>query len=215
VSPDETPVPEPDEDEEETDTSEAPAAPAEQSAPPAAEAPVPTPKRRGRGAPKPAADTKPAEKTEAAKPKVKVPKAPRRPTLTPEQARLLSERRAQDRRRPRFTRQASYRYYRIGRDESWRRPRGQQSKQRRHYGYRSTVVSIGFRGPRLVRGRTPSGFLPVRVRTPADVERIDPAREAALIARTVGTRRRLVLEETARKRGVHVLNPLTKDRQEA
>ncbi len=34
-------------------------------------------------------------------------------------------------------RQAANRYFRIGRDGAWRRPRGLQSKQRRHYGYRS------------------------------------------------------------------------------
>ena len=32
--------------------------------------------------------------------------------------------------------------------------------------------------------------------------------DAIVIARTVGTRRRLVLEETARKLGIHVLNPI-------
>jgi large subunit ribosomal protein L32e len=142
------------------------------------------------------------------------PKAPRRPTLDPEVARLLAVRREGDGRRPRFTRQASYRYYRIGRDESWRRPRGQQSKQRRHYKYRSTVVSIGLRGPAKARGLTPTGFRPVVVSTPKEIEKLKPATEAAIIARTVGTRRRLVLEETARKAGVHVLNPITRDGEE-
>jgi large subunit ribosomal protein L32e len=156
----------------------------------------------------------PATPEEAPKPKTKAPKdtaPPRRPKLSPEVARLLAHRRGQDDRRPRFTRQASYRYWRIGRDRAWRKPRGLQSKQRRHYGYRSTIVSVGFRSPRLVRGRTPTGFLPIVVQTVGEIERVDPAHEAAIIARTVGTQRRLVLEEAARKRGVHVLNPLTKE----
>ncbi|MCI4334399.1 MAG: 50S ribosomal protein L32e [Thermoplasmata archaeon] len=141
-------------------------------------------------------------------------KAPRRPTLDPALRRLLTIRRQGVRRRPKFVRTASHRYWRIGRWESWRKPKGQQSKQRRHYGYRPTIVSIGFGSPRRTRGLTPSGFRPCLVRTPAEVDRLDAAREAALIARTVGTRQRLVLEERARERGVHVLNPLLHDREE-
>ncbi|HEV2428228.1 MAG TPA: 50S ribosomal protein L32e, partial [Thermoplasmata archaeon] len=127
---------------------------------------------------------------------------------------LMSVRDAVDRRRPKFVRTASHRYWRIGRRNSWRRPRGLQSKQRRHYGYRPVVVSIGFGSPRRTRGLTPTGFRPVLVRTPDEVKKLDRSSDAAVIARTVGTRRRLVLEETARKLGIHVLNPITRDRKE-
>jgi large subunit ribosomal protein L32e len=160
----------------------------------------------------------PAATEEAPKPKAKAPKEtppPRRPTLSPKVAQLLRYRRGQDDHRPLFVRQAAHRYWRIGRDGAWRKPRGLQSKQRRHYGYRPTVVSIGFRSPRLVRGRTPTGFRTVLVRTADEIGRIDPAHEAAIIARTVGTQKRLVLEEAARKRGVHVLNPITKETRES
>ncbi|MCI4350625.1 MAG: 50S ribosomal protein L32e [Thermoplasmata archaeon] len=156
-----------------------------------------------------AAAPSPPKKSEA-----KGPKAPRRPTLDANAAKLLRLRDAQDDRRPKFTRQASYRYYRIGRDGSWRAPRGLQSKQRRHYGYRSTVARIGFRGPRVVRGLTPSGFRPVLVHTSRDIDAINPTLEAAVIAHGVGTKKRLVLEEVARKRGVHLLNPLVSERRE-
>ncbi|MFZ1023819.1 MAG: 50S ribosomal protein L32e [Thermoplasmata archaeon] len=142
------------------------------------------------------------------------PRAPRRPTLDAQRKRLLGLRDQQDKHRPLFVRQAAHRYFRIGRWESWRRPRGLQSKQRRHYGYRSEVVSVGYRSPARIRGLTPSGFRPVLVQTSSDVEKIDVTTEAAVIARTVGTRRRLALEEIARKRGIHVLNPLVKSEAE-
>jgi len=161
------------------------------------------------------ADPEPAAPAAPAKPAAKNPTAPRRPTVDPALRRLLGVRDALDDARPRFTRQASYRYYRIGRDGSWRAPRGLQSKQRRHYKYRAQVVRIGYGSPGAVRGLTPSGFRPVVVRTAEAIEALDVAREAAIIGRTVGTRRRLVLEEVARRRGVHVLNPLVKDRGEA
>jgi len=165
---------------------------------------------------------KPAPKAEAApapaEPAISespVPKPPRRPVLDPAEAKLLAERRQIGRRRPFFGRQARGRYFRIGRDESWRRPRGLQSKQRRHYGYRPEIVSIGYRSPALVRGRTPTGFRPVLVRNSSEMERLDRERDAAVIARTVGTRRRLILEEVARKLGVHVLNPIVRSEPEA
>ena len=140
--------------------------------------------------------------------------APRRPTLDPEGARLLWVRSDLGGRRPKFVRQATHRYFRIGRRDSWRRPRGLQSKQRRHYGYRSRIVRVGYGGPRRTRGLTPTGFRPVIVRTEAEIARIDPKVEAVVIARTVGTRRRLVLEESCRKLGLHILNPIVKEREE-
>ncbi|HUI38126.1 MAG TPA: 50S ribosomal protein L32e, partial [Thermoplasmata archaeon] len=142
------------------------------------------------------------------------PKPPRRPTLEPELARLLHVRAEVGARRPKFVRTASHRYFRIGRWESWRSAKGLQSKQRRHYGYRPVVVSIGFGSPRRTRGLTPTGFRPVVVRTAGEIEKLDRTTDAAIIARTVGTRRRLALEETARKLGLHVLNPISKESRE-
>ncbi len=164
--------------------------------------------------------SKPAPKEEAPAPKPEedrseTPRTPRRAELPAGQRRLLRARGQIDRRRPIFGRQARYRYYRIGRDGTWRRPRGLQSKQRRHYGYRPKVVRVGYRSPAKVRGLVPSGFRPVLVRTPDDLTGMNAHLEAAIIARTVGTRRRLVLEETARKLGIRVLNPIVKSEQEA
>jgi large subunit ribosomal protein L32e len=169
-----------------------------------------SPAKGAKAAPaKPADDSaKPASKKGTAKDEEKERGAPKRPTLAPELVSLLSVRRIVHRRRPIFGRQAANRYYRIGRDGAWRRPRGLQSKQRRHYGYRAELVSIGYGSPRKVRGLSPSGYRPILVRTDSEIEKLNPKLEAALIARTVGTRRRLGLEETAKKCGVRVLNPI-------
>lgn len=194
--------------EEEQGTTHGPEPPAEPSSvPDSSGAPQATPKKS-------AGRTRKEPAVAAAVKKVTGPKAPRRPALDPELARLLAERRAQDDRRPKFVRQQAHRYFAIGRWDTWRRPRGQQSKQRRHYGYRPTVVSIGFGSPRRTRGLTPTGFVPVLVRRPEEIEAIDLTHQAAIIARTVGTRRRIQIEEAARKRGVHVINPLLRDREE-
>jgi len=176
-------------------------------------APKPAPRRRAKAAPK-EGKTPPKESEEPEVLPVET-RVPRRADLPGEERTLLAARREIDRRRPKFGRQARYRYYRIGRDMAWRRPRGLQSKQRRHYGYRPQIVRIGYRTPARVRGLVPSGFRPVLVRTDRDLEGLDARREAAVIARTVGTRRRLALEEAARRLGIHVLNPIVKSEREA
>jgi len=201
----------------------------ESTPPPAAETTPdtgPTPKKtrtRAKPAPveapageaRPKSDARDSEGSEAEeKKKPELPRAPKRASIAPEARALLSVRDALDRRRPIFGRQAANRYYRIGRDGAWRRPRGLQSKQRRHYGYRPRIVRVGYRSPARVRGLVPSGFRPVLVRTARDLEGIDAKTQAAVIARTIGTRRRLVLEETARRLGVHVLNPIVKSESE-
>jgi large subunit ribosomal protein L32e len=188
---------------------------------PAEPAPTPAPARRkARAAPAepkasdaaPPAEKKPARPAKAEKEEAP---APKRAPLTPARRRLLALRRTLDGRRPIFGRQAANRYYRIGRDGSWRRPRGLQSKQRRHYGYRAEIVSIGYRSPAAVRGLVPSGYAPVLVHNRGQLDGLDGTRQAAIIGRTVGTRLRLVLEEAARKRGIRVLNPLVKAEREA
>ncbi len=113
-----------------------------------AETPTPRKTRTRRAAPaKPKAEPAPEPETKEEKDEVR---APKRARLAAERARLLSVRRTINRRRPVFGRQAANRYFRIGRDGAWRRPRGLQSKQRRHYGYRPQVVSIGYRSPAAV-----------------------------------------------------------------
>ncbi len=186
----------------------------ETPAPTPEEAPTPRPARRRRA--KADAEIAPVAPADVPKPapQPEAPTIPKRAKLPPATATLLATRLRLDAKRPIFGRQAANRYYRIGRDGAWRRPRGLQSKQRRHYGYRPKIVRIGYRSPAAVRGLVPSGFAPVLVRTSADLAGIDAVRQAAIIARTVGTRRRLVLEEEARALGIRVLNPIVKSERE-
>ncbi len=184
---------------------------AEETTPPAAESPeTKRPARRRPRSAEAAPPAKEAPAAPAAKATEPTTKTPKRATLSDESTRLLLARRTLDQRRPIFGRQAANRYWRIGRDGAWRRPRGLQSKQRRHYGYRPKIVRVGYRSPARVRGLVPSGFRPIVVRTSKDLEGLDGQRDAAVIGRTVGTRRRLVLEEEARKLGIRVLNPIAK-----
>ncbi len=168
-------------------------------------------------APKETKETKETKAPKAAPaPKAKKTEEPetpeRRPTpeLSASERRLLVLRTSISHRRPKFVRNQSHRYWRIGRRDSWRAPRGVQSKMRRHYKYRGQVVSIGFRGPAAVRGRTALGLRPVLVHHADELEELVPTKDLVVIARPVGTRKRLVLEEVARKKGLRVANPLSR-----
>jgi len=129
--------------------------------------------------------------------------AEKTPELSDEEARLVARRRAEG--KPAFRRQDYHKKKRT--PESWRRPRGGLSKQRRGVKGKGAKVEAGYRTPTAVRGRHPSGFEEVRVHNVADLDGIDGDREAARIGSTVGARKRERIEDEAEERGIRVLNP--------
>ena len=129
--------------------------------------------------------------------------AEKTPDLSDEEQRLLEKRRRVN--KPQFNRQDYHKKKRT--PTSWRRPRGQLSKQRRGIKGKGDTVESGFRTPKAVRGKHPSGFEEVRVHNADDLDAIDPDTEAARIASKVGARKRERIEEQAEQQGIRVLNP--------
>lgn len=125
------------------------------------------------------------------------------PDLTAEESRLLNERNTTG--KPQFNRHDSHKKKRT--PTSWRRPRGNLSKQRRGIKGKGPVVEAGYRTPTAIRGKHPSGFEEVRVETPDDLEGVDPDKEAVRIGATVGARKRERIEELAEDNDIRVLNP--------
>jgi len=125
------------------------------------------------------------------------------PELEAEEERLLTRRANVP--KPQFNRQDHHKKKRV--PTSWRAPRGQLSKQRRGIKGKGDTVDAGFRTPKAVRGRHPSGFEEVRVHNVDDLEGVDGDREAVRIASKVGGRKRERIEEVAEDRGIRVLNP--------
>ena len=160
------------------------------------------------GESKPAKETKPAEKTKE-EPKAEVVEDKKytpsiKPELDKETADALAKRAIISGRRPAFKRQEWFRYQKLG--ESWRRPKGIHSKMRRNLKRRPPVVDIGFRGPAEVRGLHPSGFEEVLVYNVEGLEGIDPKAQAVRIGGTVGTKKRIDIQERADELGIRVLN---------
>ncbi len=107
--------------------------------------------------------------------------------------------------KPKFNRQDHHKKKRVG--KSWRRPRGNLSKQRVGIKGKGDTVEAGFRTPRAARDKHPSGFEEVRVHNVDDLDGVDGDTEAVRIASSVGDRKRERIEEVAADESIRVLNP--------
>ena len=91
--------------------------------------------------------------------------------------------------------------------DSWRRPRGLQSKQRLQKKAKGAHPTPGFGSPVAVRGLHPSGNEDILVHNPQELEALDAATQAARIAGAVGMKKREVMQARAAELGLKVLNP--------
>ena len=127
-----------------------------------------------------------------------------KPELSDEDADALAKRALISGRRPAFKRQEWFRYSKLG--EKWRKPKGIHSKMKRCLKRRPPMVDIGYRGPKSVRNLHPSGFEEVLIYNVEGLEGIDPKKQAVRIGGTVGTKKRIAIEDRADELGIRVLN---------
>ena len=117
---------------------------------------------------------------------------------------LLAHRRMIKRRKPTFIRQDAHKKGKL--DALWRKPKGLQSKMRKHLrGYRRSPSS-GFRSPQLVRGLDKRGLLPLVVHNKADLQRLDPQKNSVILGSTLGNRKKLEVLQYALEKRFNVLN---------
>mgnify|MGYP001469606007 FL=1 len=131
--------------------------------------------------------------------------AKQKPVLSDDMKAALALRQEQKKKTPSFRRTEWFRYKRLSRS-GWRAPHGMDSKQRRNYKYRSSLVRVGHGKVAAARGLHPSGFREVMVQNTADLDNIDPETEAARVGRSVGGRKREQIYSRADELGIRVLN---------
>ncbi|MCS7097000.1 MAG: 50S ribosomal protein L32e [Candidatus Methanomethylicia archaeon] len=105
-----------------------------------------------------------------------------------------------------FIRPWSFKLKRLG--ESWRKPKGKDDKyrlQKKGYG---SIVKIGYRSPKIIRGLHPSGYIEKVIHRPEDLEDLDPQKHAVKIAHTVGMKKRLEIMKKAKELKIKILNPI-------
>jgi large subunit ribosomal protein L32e len=141
-------------------------------------------------------EEKQAEKTEA---------QPVTIVLDKEIKRLLNVRKKQKSKKPEFKQTDSHKKKKLA--DYWRKPDGIHNKTRYALKGKTPLVEAGYGSPAAVRGLHPSGFEEVLVRTPKDIEALKVGRQAARIARTVGSRKRAIIEKKAAELGLKILNP--------
>ncbi len=131
--------------------------------------------------------------------------------MSQELRRLLRIRLEMERKEPDWMRMDEWRFWRIERQDRWRRPKGLDNKIRHQRKGYPPLVKIGYRQPKAVRGLHPSGFEVVRVWRPEDLDKVDPSRQAIVIASTVSKRKRLEIVRKALERGIKIVNLSWKD----
>ena len=131
--------------------------------------------------------------------------AKQKPVLSDDMKAALALRNEQKKKTPSFRRTEWFRYKRLSRS-GWRAPHGMDSKQRRNYKYRSSLVRVGHGKVAAARGLHPSGFREVMVQNTNDLDNTDPETEAARVGRSVGGRKREQIYSRADELGIRVLN---------
>jgi large subunit ribosomal protein L32e len=117
---------------------------------------------------------------------------------------LLAARKKVAEKRPEFIRQESWRYDRLA--VNWRKPKGKDNKMRKQKAGVPAIVKVGYRGPKAARGLHPSGYTDNVVHNVAEIAKLDPKKDAARLAHTVGKKKRIEMIAKATQLGIKILN---------
>lgn len=108
------------------------------------------------------------------------------------------------RKKPKFPRQHAHSKARVS--KCWRKPRGQDSKQRKKIRSRGARPTVGYRQPRKIRGLHPSGFREILIHNVDDLKKIDLEKNAVRIAGRVGKKKKNEIIKKADEMKLKVLN---------
>ncbi len=121
-----------------------------------------------------------------------------------EQKRMIELRKKIKKKRPSFRRVESWRYVRV--KDSWRKARGIDSRTRIKSKSGVKSPSVGYRGPKKVRGLHPSGYEEVRVHNINDLKGLNNKKHAIKVSTKLGVKKRISVIDYAQSRGFKVLN---------
>ena len=117
---------------------------------------------------------------------------------------LLELRKAQKAKQPDFFRQDYTKKDRLAR--VWRKPKGVDSKLRKHMHGHGFLPSTGYRGPAAVRYMHKSGLMPMIVNNVKELDKLDPKVNGAIIASTVGKKKKVEIVNAADAKSIRIFN---------
>ena len=106
--------------------------------------------------------------------------------------------------KPEFIRQDNPKRMKLS--DKWRKPKGIHSKIRHHFKGRRKMPSPGYKSPREAKGLHSSGLKIVGIQSINDLIKIRKESEGAVIAKSVGMKKRIEILKKARELNVKVLN---------
>jgi large subunit ribosomal protein L32e len=118
--------------------------------------------------------------------------------------RIMKLRKKINKKRPSFRRVESWRYKRV--KDSWRKARGIDSQTRMKTKTGVKSPSVGYRGPKKVRGLHPSGYEEVRVHNINELKGLNNKTHAIKVSTKLGVKKRIGVIDYAQSRGFKVLN---------
>ena len=120
-------------------------------------------------------------------------------------SKLLEQRRVAKKRLPLFVVKESH--YKGGRVKTrWRWQNGKHSKVRQQHSGRPAVPTPGYGSPRAVYGLDRTGFEKIVVACTADMAKLNPKTQGALLSSTLGARKKVALLAYAIEKKITILN---------
>ena len=177
---------------------------------------------------KPAAKEVPAKKTEegkkpVAEEKKAVKEKKKKPAVRKvkpvEKIQFLGEKKpskegleliSQKKEKPRFTRQEFNKLPRL--ETVWRKSRGIDSKKHEGCKGKGWTPNQGYKNPEEIRGIHSTGYFPINVCNLKDLDKIVPGKQAAVIAASIGRKKRNEIIASANDKKIVILNPRRKER---
>lgn len=117
---------------------------------------------------------------------------------------LLGIRKQMKAKKPHFKRQDWHKKARL--KPVWRKPKGMDSKLRKHMLGHGFMPNSGYGSPADVRGMHKSGLIPVIVFNVAQLNAVNGKTHGAIIASTVGTRKAIDIMTAAHGKNIRILN---------